>query len=470
MRSYVLGAFSLVLLAGCAAGDEDAESSEDMLVSSAARPFDVAQVAATKTFRAPSGRTEVCVIPKHLSEDGFTKKDAKKEAKLCKVDLDAAPGADVLAGGLAPKANSTNPATDVHEVTAEVPREVVESFAEANARDRKAKKIGRIKSSLDARYDRTASYAPSLVGYYATSRLLGNIAEVTPAVWRTIDVARHAKVAENGKKLTVPGSQIVKNLWATFLTADNGGQKGDLTYTKDGGQVYGAFIPSVSGDAKDKAIDTLAGLTASPRAKRLVDPRPVSADVGTDLKSAVTTLVPMEGVVEMLVLDSIMLQADRLSGDNVSYVPYVYYPGANGSVERMSKDDFDDMDAAARPAGTVAVNKLYLNDVDAGLMSKNADSMQAGTQFGLLKKVAHIDPDLYGRVQALAKRAKDPSFQAFASTEWRYTDRDWVRYSTMIGAVATLLKDRCTSGALLQDLNLQKHMTKSSPAARTACE
>ena len=99
MRSYVLGAFSLVLLAGCAAGDEDAESSEDMLVSSAARPFDVAQVAATKTFRAPSGRTEVCVIPKHLSEDGFTKKDAKKEAKLCKVDLDAAPGADVLAAG-----------------------------------------------------------------------------------------------------------------------------------------------------------------------------------------------------------------------------------------------------------------------------------------------------------------------------------------------------------------------------------
>src|SRR5262249_49701660 len=143
--------------------------------------------------------------------------------------------------------NSTNPATDIMEVTADVPRDVVESFAEANAKDRKADKLGRLKSSLDAvRFDRTSTYAPSIIGYYGTSRMLGNIAEVTQGVWRTLEVGRHAKVAANGTKLTIPGSQIVKTLWASFAQLDaQQGAKGNLTYTSDGAQLYGVFIPSV---------------------------------------------------------------------------------------------------------------------------------------------------------------------------------------------------------------------------------
>lgn len=476
MRHLGIVGLAIMALTACATeGDGEVGAEEQAAVSSAARPFDLAEMAprAKATFAAPSGRSEVCVIAGRFSEDGYGRKDRKKEEKLCKADWYAAVGAEgATPAGLAPKANSTNPAVDVHEVSAANPREVVESFAEANARDRKAKKIGRIKSSLDHRFDRTSTYAPSIFGYYVTSRLLGNIGEVTPAVWRTIEVPKHVKVAETGTRLTVPGSQIVKTMWAQFVRTDSAAEKSPLFYTSDGGQVYGAFIPNVSGDEKDKEIDTQAGLTSSPRFKRLVDGRPIAGTIATDFKSAVETIVPMQGVTEMLVLDALMLQGDRLSGDNVSYVNFMFFQDADGSVDRMSEDDYLELaeEGAPQPAGAIKVRKLYLNDVDAGLIVKNAESFQNGSEYALLKKVAHLSPDLYARVRKLAASVQDPAFERYMKSELRYTDRDWVRYSTMAGAVSTLLHDRCAAGQLTLDLDVQRHVAKTNLGPRRGCE
>jgi hypothetical protein len=464
-------------LVGCAdRSDEDDLASSEGMLGSDPRPFDAAAMAAQarRTFATPSGVTEVCVIAKHFSEDGFQEKDRKKEEKLCRFDWNAAPGGETIAAGLVPKANSTNPATDVHEVSDALGRDVVESFAEANKRQRRAKKLGRLKSSLDSRFSATASYAPSIVGYYATSRMLGNIAEVTPAVWRTLDVKRHAKVAEQGQGLTVIGSQNVRKLWKTFVAADNAsGRKTALTYTSDGAQVYGALIPSVSGDAKDKEIDTLPALTGAVRFRRLTDARPIASTLPRDFKGAVEAIIPMQGVVEMLVLDALMLQGDRLSGDNVSFVPFMYFQKPDGSIDRMSKDDFDDLaksDPGAVPAGAVAVRKLYLNDVDAGLIVKNADQMQAGVEFSQLKKISHVSPDLYVRVQKLGKMVDEGALETFAKTEWRFTDRDWTRYQTMAKAVARLLHDRCTAGTLTLDLDIAKHVAGTNLGPREGCD
>lgn len=470
MRSAMaIGA--LFFMAGCAGADdgEATADSAEALVSSAPRAFALNGLTPTKTFAVPGGASEVCIVAKHWSEDGYSAHDAKKEAKLCSADFNAAPGANVLAAGLAPKANSTNPAIDVHEVTADVSRDVVESFAEANAPNRKAKKLGRIKSSLDDRFDATTTYAPSLMGYYATSRLLGDIAEVTPAVWRTVNVAHHEKVAANGKNLTVVGSQIVRKLWSTFGAVDASAQHSQLIYTADGGQLYGAFIPSVSGDEKDKSIDTFNGLTGSDRYRRLVDGRPIAQTIPIDFKSAVTTIVPMQGVVEMLVLDALLLQGDRLSGDNVSYIPYSYFAKSDGSVDRLSKDDFDDLAAADRPANAVVVNKLYLNDVDAGLIANNADGFQQGKEYGLLKQMKHVSPDLYSRLQKLAADVKDPAFTNYLTTELRFTDRDIYRYSAMVAAVSQLFHDRCTAGQLVLDLDLAKHLAKTNYGPGQGC-
>ena len=168
----------------------------------------------------------------------------------------------------------------------------------------------------------------------------------------------------------------------------------------------------------------------------------------------------MQGVVEMLVLDAIMLQGDRLSGDNVSYVPFMYWPQGDGTVGSMSKNDFDDLpkEGKAQPANAVAVRKLYLNDVDAGLIVKTTESMQGGQEYALLKSVKHVSPDLYARIQKLAASTKNPAFTSWLVSELRFTDRDVLRYTTMAQAVAGLFKDRCESGALKVDLDLQRRV------------
>jgi hypothetical protein len=469
----------LAVLAGCSkgSGDDADGSSEDLsTASSQPVPFDVNALVphATKTFQTPTGHTEICIVPKHFEEDGFTDKDRKKEAKLCGVDFNAAPGSDSSAGGLAPKQNSTNPATDVMEVTTDVSRDVVESFAEGNAKTRKAKKIGRIKSSLDDRFNKTTSYAPSLVGYYGTSRMLGNIAEITQGVWRTIDVAHHARVAANGKALTIVGSQNVRPGWAAFAQLDaQSGSKGNLTYTSDGAQVYGVFIPQVSGDEKDKQIDTKNGLSSSTQFKHLTDASPIKGTIGKDLKSAVGAIVPMQGVVEMLVLDALMLQADRLSGDNVSFIQYNYFQKPDGTVDKLSQKDLDDLktsDPSSVTADAVPVHKLFLNDVDSGLIGGNPQQYEAGSEFAFLKRMAHISPDLYTRLRKLSGLVTTPDFESFAKTEWRYTDRDWARYKEMTTTVANLLHDRCTAGSLILDLDIAAHMAGTSHGPREGCD
>lgn len=459
----------MFVLLACGGTDE---TSEDNLVSSAPRPFNVedARGSATTRFATPTGTTEVCVIPKHFTEDGFTDSDRKKEKKLCTVDFNAAAGTpNVLPAGLAPKNNSTNPAVDIYLVDATHSRESIESTAQVNAAERSADKYGRFKQSLGPKFERTGTYAPSMIGYYHTSRLLGKIAEVGPNVLRTMDVKRHLKVAQQGAALPLSQSRIVKTMWSLFVTADQAATKDPLTFTTDGKQLYGAYLAKVSGDVKAYDIDTTATLTASKQFKNLTNASGISAFTGPSFKEAVQTIVPMQGIAEMLVLDSIMLQADRLSGSNVSYIPYVYFKNADGTVGKDQKDDLT-ADALAALTEPTEVKKIYLNDVDAGLNFNNAEGFQKGTEYGLLKRIAHISPDLYVRVLKLRDLVNTPAFEAFVKSEWLYTDRDFYRYKAQSIAVATLLHDRCAAKQLVLDLDIGKHIAGTNKKAGEGCE
>jgi hypothetical protein len=473
---------SLVVLAMCGAGLQGCaqESSSDVpdegesaLISSTPRAFrtEEARGSAKRQFPVAGGVVEICAVPKHWDEESFTDGDRKKEAKLCTIDFNASPGTDgTLAAALAPKNNSTNPATDVHQVDADHSRESIESKEQAFKLNRDAKKLGKFKQSLSSKFEATATYAPSISGYYQTSRMLGKVGEVAPAVLRTLDVKRHAKVAELGAQMPLPVSRIVKNLWATFRDQDRGTARDPLTYTVDGGQLYGALVAGTSDDAKDKSIDTEAGIKASKQYANLMNARPVSQLVtGATLKDAVGTIVPMQGLTEMLILDTIMLQADRLSGDNVSYVNYVYFKKADGSIDKDQEGDMKPEDLAAHPEAA-KVKKLYLNDVDAGLAFKTTERALAGNQFAMLGRIAHISPDLYTRLMKLSKLTDDAAFEAFVRSEWLYTDRDWFRYKTMVQADAKLLHDRCVAKQLTLDLDLDKQLSGTNLKAGEGCE
>jgi hypothetical protein len=473
-RLGLLLAFAVLPTVAAACGDaaSGTGSSESNLVSAAPQPFDLAaqKPRAKATFSTPSGLTELCIVPGHFIADGFTDDDASRENALCSIDLNAAPSASpspLLAAGLAPKADAFNPATDVHLVTTEVGRDVVESFDQANAKVRKARAVGRLVSSLDeTRFGEVASYTPSVIGYYGTSRMLGGAAAVMPSVWRTLDVDRHARVADNGSRLTIDGSAEVKPNWASFRDADGlSVAKTALTYTTDGKQLYTALMSAETDATDDHDAETEATVEKSARFHALIDGRPIDATVGHDLAGAVQAIVPMQGMTEMLVLDAIMLEPSRFTGGRVASAPYVYF--ADGT--RMPKAAYDA--GASHPAGSsgVTVARLFLSDVAGGLVTRSPDAVRASPGYAFLGQIAHLSPDLYVRVQRLAGMVQNPEFESFARSEWRFSERDWLRYREMTLSVATLLHDRCSVGALVLDLDVGKHLARANLAPGAGC-
>jgi hypothetical protein len=436
------GPLAVFAAAACTAPAEGPPaSSEDRLVSSAPPPFsvDALKGKAKATFVTPSGLTELCIVPGHFIGDGFTDEDQATESQLCQVDWNASPRQGVVAAGLQPTASDATVTTDVEQVTADLVRDIVESVEQANAQPRKATIIGRLRSSLDAaRFGGVTAYAPSTIAYYGTSRMLGGIGGVTPAVWRTLDVSRHLKVAGNGEKLTVQAAQTVRPLWTSFAQTDAAAAgKNLLTYSTDGSELYAAFVAATPGDVLDTSIDTADKLTGSARFQALIDPDPLDRTVGHDTEVALKAMIPMQGVVEMLVLDAIMLEDDRFRGGRIRSAPYV--------------------------SSGVRVDKLVLSDVDGGLLARTPQAVQDGFGFGLLRRIAHIGPDLYARVRKLGTMVENPELATFTQSEWRFTPRDWLRYREMAIALSTLLHDRCTAGALHLDLDVAAHL-ESRPA------
>ena len=81
--------------------------------------------------------------------------------------------------------------------------------------------------------------------------------------------------------------------------------------------------------------------------------------------------------------------------------------------------------------------------------------------FGFLGQIAHISSDLYSRVRKLEGLVKNPELATFAQSEWRFTERDFMRYREMTLAVSKVLHDRCVLGALVQDLDVQAQIAST---------
>ena len=431
-----------IVAAGCTASSERVLSSEDALVSSSPQPFDVAVLTprAKASFQAASGVTELCIVPGRFVGEGYTDADGKDEEALCRIDWNAAPEqGGVVAAGLAPAVTETAPVTDIQRVTSAAVRDAVESLDQANALPRPTATLARLRTSLDAARFGAAVYAPSILGYYGTSRMLGHIAEVAPAVWRTLDVTRHQRVADNGARLTLEAAQPLRALWETFAATDGQPASRDrVTYTTDRAQLYGAFSPVRPGVVVDRDVDTAVALARSERVRNLVDPRPVSDLVGRG-QAAVAPVVSMQGIVEMLVLDAILLDGDRFRGNRVHGVPAT--------------------------VDGVPVSRLVLTDTGGGLLQASPAAIRGGAGFDLLGRVAHIAPDLYTHVQRLRRMVDNPELGTFVQSEWRFTERDWLRYREMAIAVATLIHDRCAAGALRLDLDVTAAQNGAPPPA-----
>jgi hypothetical protein len=98
---------------------------------------------------------------------------------------------------------------------------------------------------------------------------------------------------------------------------------------------------------------------------------------------------------ELILLDFLLAQSDRLTGGNISDYNVVYYLQDN-QVKHSRKAD------NVPPGATqVSVKKLTIVDTDAGLLNQNVFE-----QKGYLNQICHLHPETYNRLLDFAQRWK----------------------------------------------------------------
>src|SRR6266446_6492271 len=267
----------------------------------------------------PGRDSEVCVIPKHFGEATYLGEDLKAEAHLCGIDENAN-------AAVCPKTNSTNPGLDIYSISqGSTPKEVQSARCKVHG----TKKIAKYKLST------SCSYTPSILGYYHLSRMLGGIANVPPAVLRTVDRQNHVTLGHTALGETASNS-LIHQTWASLLSqlaAGAAASKRDFLLTDDFTQSYGALSVNPTNEQFYKEFFN-GGSNNVARAATFRDKNPIVAIlarntdvctfVGRTFTTAnVQTMVQLKDAADLIVIDSLMNQQDRFG--NIHYLETYYY-------------------------------------------------------------------------------------------------------------------------------------------------
>jgi len=414
------------------------------LVSGLARAdFDVNTSRGQETIKhtSPNGVIEFAirsaVFPGH--PEIYSEKDIEKEKQLGEIDFyngKTKEGLDIV---LIPKTYSTSPGLNVHAV--KLP-DGMSHLAYAASHSTKAHSsndevVAKYKQSIPTHF----TYSPSLLGYYHLSRFLGT-GHVEPAIVRTMDVAAHKPLADLGKAKAMGSNN--RNQW-TQLRALDDTHSNPALYTKDGTQLYGALQINPGGEQQYPHLSQLAGagaFAASSEFAKVASPHPLNLNykdsTGKLNQGAVQQVVQIKDLSDMVLMDFIMSQADRFSGNMHSEKVYLWVE--NGVLKDQAKKN-NPAKAAEQlkeiPPEAVLVDRMIMKDNDAGLISGNS----AKTSH-LLEKVSHMDPKTYNRLLELQNELQKPEVSQWYQTEIMFTPADFKTVKNNIDQAVSNLSSR----------------------------
>jgi hypothetical protein len=166
----------------------------------------------------------------------------------------------------------------------------------------------------------------------------------------------------------------------------------------------------------------------------------------------------------MVLMDFIMSQADRFSGNMHSEKMFVWIE--NGSVKTETRKS-DPAKAAEQlkqiPPEAVLVNRMIMKDNDAGLISGNS-----AKTYHLLEKISHMDPKTYNRLLDLQKELQKPEVADWFQTELFFTAADFNTMKKNVDDAVAILSSRKDKGDLLLDANVSAALgTQGSQAQGT---
>ena len=304
--------------------------------------------------------------------------------------------------------------------------------------------IAKYKQSIPTHF----TYSPSILGYYHLSRFL-DAGHVEPAIVRTMDVASHKPLADLGKAKATGSNN--RTQWTELRALDDAHSNPSL-YTKDGKQLYGVLQANPTGEQSYPHLSDLGGaaaFAASSEFARVTSSSPLKLNykdaAGKLNQAAVQQIVQIRDLSDMVLMDYIMSQADRFSGNMHSEKVYLWIE--NGVLKSESKKS-DPAKAAEQlkqiPADAVLVNRMIMKDNDAGLISGNS----AKTNH-LLEKISHMDSKTYDRLLDLQKELQKPEVAQWYQTELLFTSADFNTMKNNVDQAVAILSGRKDNGLFL---------------------
>lgn len=416
---------------------------------------EAARGVATRTFPVPGGRPdEICVLPPHLPFINYRgkngAKDTEDEQKLAGYDFYRAGTAESGAVATLPKRSSTSAAVEIFALPAGTSRPETLTASFCSTVEKNGKCVAKFKQTDN---EFTTTSTASILGYYHVARALGDICEIKPAVLRTMDIEQHKKVVRLAREMGVKGT-IAKS-WGLFdhYYADpaHSGVAQTL-FTSDFKQIYGALFENTTGEESYaewlSAGANLSGLRAF---DHMEDSRPAAAVIGSRAftQANVQALVAMRDMSEMILLDYLLVQSDRLTGGNISNYRSIYFRDGD-KVKSVKASKASDI-----PTGAVqvAVKRLTIKDTDAGLLNSNVFE-----QKGYLEKIHHLHPETYAGLQKLASQWQgDPAVKEFFHRECTFSNKQLGLFEKYLLKAANTLRAKKESGSLHLDLDLDDY-------------
>jgi hypothetical protein len=402
---------------------------------------------------APNGTVEFATRPSTFPghPEIYSQKDIEKEKELAAIDFYNGKTKDDLDIVLIPKTYSTSPGLNVHAIKLPVG---VSRLSYASAHTGKndsgqGKLIAKYKQTIPTHF----TYSPSIIGYYHLSRFL-DAGHVEPAIVRTMDVGSHKPLADLGKAKATGSNN--RTQW-TELRALDDAHSNSLLYTKDGKQLYGVLQANPTGEQSYPHLSDLGGaaaFAASSEFAKVTNSSPLKLNykdaAGKLDQAAVQQIVQIRDLSDMVLMDYIMSQADRFSGNMHSEKEYLWIE--NGVLKSQSKKS-DPAKAAEQskqiPADAVLVNRMILKDNDAGLVSGNS----AKTNH-LLEKISHMDSKTYDRLLEFQKELRKPEVAQWYQGELLFTATDFNTMKNNVDQAVSVLSSRKDNGLFL-DANVK---------------
>ncbi len=397
---------------------------------------------------APNGTVERAIQPASFPghPEIYSKKDIEKEKELAGIDFYNGKTEDGLDIVLIPKTYSTSPGLNIHAV--KLPSGLSRlSYAAAHsgkAHSSNERVVAKYKQSIPTHF----TYSPSILGYYHLSRFL-DAGHVEPAIVRTMDVGAHKPLADLGKA-NATGSNN-RNQWTELRALDDTHNNPSL-YTKDGKQLYGALQANPTGEQSYPHLSDLNGaaaFVASTEFSKVTNANPLRLEYkdasGKLNQPAVQQIVQIRDLSDMVLMDFIMSQADRFSGNMHSEKVYLWVE--NGVSKTQSKKN-DPAKAAEQlkqiPPGAVLVNRMIMKDNDAGLISGNS-----AKTYHLLEKIGHMDSKTYDRLLDFQRELQKQEVAQWYQTELLFTTSDFNTMRNNVDQAVAILSSRKDKGLCL---------------------